>query len=164
MANRESKKALTARAQDINQKLMHMFPDAKCELDYENPLQLLVATVLSAQCTDKRVNMVTPVLFKKYPSVTDIAAAPLEAIEEIIKSGSNENVEFLSDIDELIDFAKICVSFANRNGGSVFIGVNGIVIKSHGNADGHAFANAIEFGLKCLKSNLLNKIKSNVSK
>ena len=86
MANRESKKALTARAQEINQKLIHMFPDAKCELDYENPLQLLVATVLSAQCTDKRVNMVTPVLFKKYPRVTDIAAAQLEAIEEIIKS------------------------------------------------------------------------------
>jgi endonuclease-3 len=80
MANRESKKALAARAQEINQKLMHMFPDAKCELDYENPLQLLVATVLSAQCTDKRVNMVTPVLFKKYPRVTDIAAAPLETI------------------------------------------------------------------------------------
>jgi len=51
----------------------------------------------------------------------------------------------------------------NFNGG-IFIGVNGIVIKSHGNADGHAYANAIEFGLKCLKSNLLNKIKSNVSK
>ena len=51
----------------------------------------------------------------------------------------------------------------NFNGG-IFIGVNGIVIKSHGNADGHAFANAIEFGLKCLKSNLLNKIKLNVSK
>jgi len=86
MANRESKKALIERSQEINEKLMHMFPDAKCELDYESPLQLLVATVLSAQCTDKRVNMVTPVLFKKYPRVTDIAAAPLEAIEEIIKS------------------------------------------------------------------------------
>ena len=51
----------------------------------------------------------------------------------------------------------------NFNGG-IFIGVNGIVIKSHGNADGHAFANAIEFGLKCLKSNLLKKIKLNVSR
>ena len=86
MALRESKKALKARAEEINEKLAHMVPDAKCELDYENPLQLLVATVLSAQCTDKRVNMVTPVLFKKYPKVTDIAAAPLVAIEEIIKS------------------------------------------------------------------------------
>jgi endonuclease-3 len=86
MATRESKKALKARAQEIDEKLMDMFPDAKCELDYKNSLQLLVATVLSAQCTDKRVNMVTPVLFKKYPTVTDIAAAPLEAIEEIIKS------------------------------------------------------------------------------
>jgi endonuclease III len=86
MAVRESKKALKVRAQEINEKLADMFPDAKCELDYENPLQLLVATVMSAQCTDKRVNMVTPVLFEKYPRVTDIAAAPLESIEEIIKS------------------------------------------------------------------------------
>ncbi len=86
MAPRESKKALKARAQEINEKLASMFPDAKCELDYENSLQLLVATVLSAQCTDKRVNMVTPVLFKKYPKVTDLAAAPIEAIEAIIKS------------------------------------------------------------------------------
>ena len=60
------------------------------------------------------------------------------------------------------DFKK-SIDPRNFNGG-IFIGVNGIVIKSHGNADGHAFANAIEFGLKCLKSNLLNKIKSNVSR
>jgi glycerol-3-phosphate acyltransferase PlsX len=59
------------------------------------------------------------------------------------------------------DFKK-SIDPRNFNGG-IFIGVNGIVIKSHGNADGHAFANAIEFGLKCLKSDLLNKIKSNVS-
>ena len=86
MATRESKKALKARAHEINEKLARMFPDAKCELDYQNPLQLLVATVLSAQCTDKRVNMVTPVLFNAYPKVADLAGAPLESIEEIIKS------------------------------------------------------------------------------
>lgn len=86
MSPRESKTALTARAIAVDTKLSQMFPDAKCELDYENPLQLLVATVLSAQCTDKRVNMVTPVLFKKYPNVTDLAAAPIEDIEAIIRS------------------------------------------------------------------------------
>ena len=86
MAPRESKKALQARAQSINETLTQMFPDAKCELDYQNPLELLVATVLPAQCTDKRVNQVTPVLFKKYPTVQDLAAAPIEAIEEIIRS------------------------------------------------------------------------------
>ena len=86
MSPRESKTALKARAIAIDAKLSEMFPEAKCELDYENPLQLLVATVLSAQCTDKRVNMVTPVLFEKYPSVTDLAAAPIEDIEAIIRS------------------------------------------------------------------------------
>ena len=86
MSPRESKTALKARAIAIDTKLSQMFPDAKCELDYENPLQLLVATVLSAQCTDKRVNMVTPVLFEKYPTVTDLAAAPIEDIEAIIRS------------------------------------------------------------------------------
>jgi endonuclease-3 len=86
MSPRESKTALKARAIAIDTKLSEMFPYAKCELDYENPLQLLVATVLSAQCTDKRVNMVTPVLFEKYPTVTDLAAAPIEDIEAIIRS------------------------------------------------------------------------------
>jgi len=62
---------------------------------------------------------------------------------------------------KVISFKK-SIDPRNFNGG-IFIGVNGIVIKSHGNADSHAFANAIEFGLKCLKSDLLNKIKSNVS-
>lgn len=86
MAPRESKKALKERAHAINEKLAQMFPDAKCELDFNSPLQLLVATVLSAQCTDKRVNMVTPVLFEKYPDVTDLAAAPVEAIEQVVRS------------------------------------------------------------------------------
>lgn len=86
MTERESKTALIRRARKINRELEKIFPEAKCELDYENPLQLLVATVLSAQCTDKRVNMVTPVLFKKYPTVQDLAAAPITDIENIIKS------------------------------------------------------------------------------
>ena len=86
MSEAESKTALVRRARKINRELENIFPDAKCELDYENPLQLLVATVLSAQCTDKRVNQVTPVLFKKFPTVEDLASAPITEIEEIIKS------------------------------------------------------------------------------
>ena len=58
-----------------------VYPDAHCELDFKNPLQLLVATILSAQCTDKRVNMVTPALFKKYPTAADYARAPKEELE-----------------------------------------------------------------------------------
>jgi len=63
-----------------------MFPEARCELDFENPLQLLVATVLSAQCTDKRVNMVTPVLFKQFPTVEALASSNREDLELAIKS------------------------------------------------------------------------------
>jgi len=82
----ESHTALVRRARKINRELGVVFPDARCELDYENPLQLLVATVLSAQCTDKRVNQVTPILFAKYPDAQALAAAPRESIEEIIRS------------------------------------------------------------------------------
>ena len=73
-------------AQSINKTLGKIFPDARCELDFENPLQLLVATVLSAQCTDKRVNMVTPALFKKYPTAKAFAKAQQKDVEELIKS------------------------------------------------------------------------------
>jgi endonuclease III len=63
-----------------------VYPDAHCELDFKNPLQLLIATILSAQCTDKRVNMVTPALFKKYRTAADYAKAPAAALEKAIKS------------------------------------------------------------------------------
>src|SRR5216117_1561699 len=63
-----------------------VYPNAHCELDFRNPLELLVATILSAQCTDKRVNMVTPALFKKYRTAKDYADAPQAEFENAIKS------------------------------------------------------------------------------
>ena len=63
-----------------------IYPSAHCELDFRNPLQLLVATILSAQSTDKRVNMVTPALFRKYRAAKDYAGAPLPELENLIKS------------------------------------------------------------------------------
>ena len=66
--------------------LQKAYPDAHCELNHTNPLELLIATILSAQCTDKRVNMVTPQLFKKYPTAQDFANARLPELEEEIKS------------------------------------------------------------------------------
>src|ERR1700746_3251671 len=63
-----------------------VYPHAHCELDFRNPLELLVATILSAQCTDKRVNMVTPALFKKYRTAKDYASAPKSELESAIKS------------------------------------------------------------------------------
>ncbi|HYO11071.1 MAG TPA: endonuclease III [Tepidisphaeraceae bacterium] len=66
--------------------LKQTYPDARCSLDYTNPLELLVATILSAQCTDERVNLVTPSLFKKYPSAKDYAAVEPEELEKDIQS------------------------------------------------------------------------------
>ena len=63
-----------------------VYPDAHTELNFKNPLELLIATILSAQCTDKRVNMVTPLLFKKYRIAKDYAAAPQAELENAIKS------------------------------------------------------------------------------
>lgn len=66
--------------------LKELFPEAHCELIYNNPFQLLVATILSAQCTDKQVNKVTPALFAEYPDAESMSNAPIEKIEELIHS------------------------------------------------------------------------------
>ncbi|GEM_PF-3473471 len=77
--------APSKRAPVINERLAHEHPDARCELDFDSPLQLLVATVLSAQCTDARVNSVTPELFRTYPTAADYAAARREDLEAILR-------------------------------------------------------------------------------
>jgi endonuclease III len=74
-----------ARAQQVCAALQRTYPDAHCELDHQNALQLLIATILSAQCTDKRVNQVTPSLFAEYPSAAHFANAELAQLEERIK-------------------------------------------------------------------------------
>ena len=75
----------TRRARRINRRLAEVHPDAHCELDHRNPLELTVATVLSAQTTDVRVNQVTPELFRRFPTAADYAAATPAEIEEIIR-------------------------------------------------------------------------------
>lgn len=74
------------RAPEIYRRLARAYPDAHCALDFNDPFQLTVATILSAQCTDKRVNMVTPELFRRYPTAADLAAADPADVENIIKS------------------------------------------------------------------------------
>lgn len=83
---RESIAAKKARAAEIVRRLRAEYPDARCSLDHENAYQLLVATILSAQCTDERVNQVTPALFARYPTAEDLAAARQEELEELIRS------------------------------------------------------------------------------
>ena len=80
----ETRTALVRRARAINRTLAEAYPDARCELDFRTPLELLVATILSAQSTDRRVNQVTPVLFARYPDAAAYAAADRAELEEIV--------------------------------------------------------------------------------
>lgn len=81
-----SRTALVRRARRIFRTLGDTYPDAHCELDYDSAWQLLVATVLSAQSTDRRVNTVTPALFARFPTPVELAAADRTEVEELIKS------------------------------------------------------------------------------
>jgi endonuclease-3 len=101
-----------ARAIEVFARLKRAHPDAHCELDHETPLQLLMATILSAQCTDKRVNMVTPTLFKRFPTAQALADAQQEELEEIIKSTGF----FRNKAKSLIGLGKALVE---RHGGAV---------------------------------------------
>jgi endonuclease III len=84
-ARRESGRARKARAEEILARLEARYPDTRLALDFETPLQLLVATVLAAQCTDKKVNEVTPALFRRYPTARDYAEADLAELEEMVR-------------------------------------------------------------------------------
>ena len=101
-----------ARAIEVFARLKLAHPDAHCELDHETPLQLLMATILSAQCTDKRVNMVTPSLFKRFPTALALADAKQEELEEMIKSTGF----FRNKAKSLIGLGKALVE---RHGGAV---------------------------------------------
>ncbi len=94
------------RAVETAKRLATEYPDAACALDHRNPYELLAATILSAQCTDARVNMVTPVLFAKYPTPDDLAQADPEEVEEIIRSTGfyrNKTRSLLGMADALVE-------------------------------------------------------------
>lgn len=91
---------------EVFSRLKRLYPDAHCELNHSNPFELLIATILSAQCTDVRVNMVTPGLFKKYPTPEKLAKAKLEDVEETIKSINF----FRNKSKSLISCAKVLVT------------------------------------------------------
>lgn len=108
----ESAAARGQRARSILEILAHTYPEAHCELDYSNPLELLVATILSAQCTDKRVNIVTKELFRVCRTAADYVALPQEQLEEIIRTtgffrAKAKNVK------------ACCASLVERHGGAV---------------------------------------------
>ena len=150
-AKRKKKKGaeLKSHALEILKRLKVEYPDAHCELDFKSPLQLLIATILSAQCTDKRVNMVTPELFRTYPDAESLSAAKTEELEELIKSTGffrNKTKSLLgmsaavaekhggnvpSTMDELVHLPGVGRKTANVVLGNAF-GINeGVVVDTH---------------------------------
>jgi endonuclease-3 len=103
---------MQARAREILKRLKKRYPDAHCELDHRNAFELLCATILSAQCTDARVNLVTPVLFKRYPDAEALSVARPEHLEEIIRSTGF----FRNKTKSLIGMANAVVA---RHGGDI---------------------------------------------
>src|SRR5689334_8996055 len=109
---RESFEAKRQRAEQIIALLRKTYPDAHCELNYRNPLELLIATILSAQCSDKQVNIVTEALFKKYRTAQEFAAASLPQLEEDIRRiGLFRN--------KAKSIRACCQSLVERHGGEV---------------------------------------------
>jgi len=99
-------------AEHLFRELLELYPQAHCELDYRTPFELLVATILSAQCTDVRVNLVTPALFQRFPDARSLAGARSDEVEEIIRSTGF----FRAKARSLIGMAQALVA---RHGGEV---------------------------------------------
>ena len=109
---RESASARAARAARIAAELARAYPHAGCSLDFESPFQLLIATILSAQCTDKRVNVVTPSVFRRWPDPTALAAAAPEELEAVIRSTGFFRAKARSILG-------CCRGLVDRHGGTV---------------------------------------------
>jgi endonuclease-3 len=129
--------------------LKKAYPDATCSLDHKNPYQLLMATILSAQCTDERVNMTTPALFKKYPVPAAMAAAPLPDLERLVRSTGFYKNKALSlkesskaiaerfagrvprTMDELLTLRGVARKTANVLLGTAYGIAEGVVVDTH---------------------------------
>ncbi len=129
--------------------LKRYYPDAHCALNHNNPFELLVATVLSAQCTDERVNMVTPALFAKYPTPEKMSKAPLSSLESLVrstgffknkaknlKSAATKLVEehggeIPQDLEALVELPGVGRKTANVVLGNAFDIPSGIVVDTH---------------------------------
>jgi len=144
-----TKKAKFLRANEIYMRLEAAYPDAKCALDFANPLQLLIATILSAQSTDKTVNTVTPALFKKYKSSKDFAAAKTPELEKLVHStgffrNKTKSIqgacrvivekyggEVPQTMEELLELPGVARKTANVILGVAFGKAEGVVVDTH---------------------------------
>ncbi len=147
--SRESKRARRARANDIYDRLQECYPDARCALEHRNPYELIVATILSAQCTDARVNQVTPELFRRYPDAFSLSRAEQEELEEVIHStgffrskarnliamacavAERHDGEIPAAMTELIALAGVGRKTANVVLGNAFDIAEGVVVDTH---------------------------------
>lgn len=143
------------RAPEIFARLRRAYPDAHCALDFRNPYELLVATILSAQCTDKRVNMVTPALFAKYPDAAALAAARPEELEDMIRSTGffrskaksllgmanavvdRHDARIPETMEELVKLPGVGRKTANVILGNAFDRNEGVVVDTHVSRVGH---------------------------
>lgn len=137
------------RARAIIKGLKKLYPDAHCELDFKNPLELVVATILSAQCTDKRVNFVTKTLFNRYHSAADYAGADPAELEGIVRStgffrakansimamtralGEDFGGEVPGTMEELLTLRGVARKTANVVLGTAFAKADGVVVDTH---------------------------------
>ncbi len=145
---KETQTAVRARAKKVFDRLTKAYPEAKCSLDHGEPLELLIATILSAQCTDERVNKTTPALFKRFKTAKDFATAPQKELEKYIKScgfyknkatniiGACKKIveehrgEVPRTLEELVELPGVGRKTANVVLGTIF-GVPGVVVDTH---------------------------------
>src|SRR3954465_6887170 len=146
---RGKKSEIGSHALEVFARLKKAHPDAHCELDHENALQLLIATILSAQCTDKRVNMVTPLVFRAFPTAQSLADADPDKLEEMIKSTGffrnktkslialgkalveRHKGEVPDSMDALVKLPGVGRKTANVILGNVFRKNEGVVVDTH---------------------------------
>ncbi len=149
MAKRESMEELKLRVRDVIRRLKRAYPDAKCSLNHSNPFELLIATILSAQCTDERVNLVTADLFRKYKKPEDyLAVSPRELEKDIQSTGFFRNKtksiqgtsKMLSEqyggivphtMDQLLELPGVARKTANVVLGNAFEIKSGVVVDTH---------------------------------
>lgn len=134
---------------EVIRRLRLRFPDAHCELDYDSPIHLLAATILSAQCTDERVNQITPALFARYPTVVDFAEADQSELEEVVRPTGfyrqksryireasqlillNFGGEVPASMDDLLQLPGVARKTANVVRGEIYGLSDGITVDTH---------------------------------
>ncbi len=149
VSRRESASARSCRAEAIVKRLREAYPDSRCSLDFVSPFQLVIATILSAQCTDKRVNMVTPELFRRWPDAAALAGATQRDLEAVIRSTGffrakaksllgcalalvdRHGGEVPQTIEELVRLPGVGRKTANVVLGTAFGIASGVVVDTH---------------------------------